>query len=333
MLKFRNKKTYFLISSHIRGRTNSGKTKGAALIIAVLLISVIGAIAFGASLLGLSEFLSGKTIEHSIEAFYAAEAGIEDGLARFQHYSEQNFEIPKNANKDSGLWAEVDLDEGLVSQTNYSDPVDSGKHIYKLKVWSKIKCDPNTLSPEDYEKYCTFELARDESVTLDISDVSSSFKIETEKANSLAPEPEKIALWFRYFGGEELDIPVAERISQDFYECISGWGGVQVTGLSNQVNVDECDFRLHNGRVKTYGANNLKIKTFARQVGPDSQEKIIKIKLITSGDDYIGGPFLNIESTGFYKGSKRRIVAEVNRQSKSILDIFDYTLYSNRDLD
>ena len=342
-------------------KIKNNSQRGQALIIAILLISVVGAIAFGVALIALSEYASGRNIEHSIEAYYSAEAGIEDGLKRFKNFPGSTFEIPEGAVLDSAdptsskKVAKVNLEQlgepsisqptivpdGTVAEPTVSEATD---HIYYLKAFSKIRCIPGMA---DYARFCQFTLAKDQSLTLDLSGLIDSsglqatrFLISIEKIGAAEEPGKKREVWLRWYqpleGSDDLyPLPDLRRVSKDFFECYTGsinnapglqfyigdCSSISLSPIPANPDLTPTNFQS----IRTYNANFLKIKAFSNETNPGPE--IMRVSLDTQYSGVIGGPKLYIESTGFYRGSKRKIVGSYDKETSN-WDVMDYTLYS-----
>ena len=86
--------------------------RGTAILIAIFLVAVFGAAAAGISKVVITEIRSSRLSAEALTAFYAAEAGIEDALARYRFDHDVVVPNPETVNLSS-------------------DP----KVLYKLKIW------------------------------------------------------------------------------------------------------------------------------------------------------------------------------------------------------
>ena len=57
------------------------------------------------------------------------------------------------------------------------------------------------------------------------------------------------------------------------------------------------------------------------------QKKRMKL-VVSSGNDYIGGPYIYIESIGRYQGINKRLLVKIDREATSIYNILDYVIFS-----
>lgn len=103
--------------------------KGAALLLTMLIMSAILAIAMGISKLSLGEIKISRELPQSFVAYYAAEAGIEQGL-----YADLVIAIPQGTASDFSGY----LSEGVTYEVTFSgvspSRVISSKGIYKTNV-------------------------------------------------------------------------------------------------------------------------------------------------------------------------------------------------------
>ena len=135
-----------------------GKTSspGAALIIAMLVVTAVSGIAFYASRLTIKELVSMNRQEDSLSAYYLAETGVEEGLLlwRYNHDVEISDRCPSSGScqapptENTGEPVKIDLGDNK---------------SYKLKIWHRNDAD----IPEESQ------IGQDESFEYDISGLSS----------------------------------------------------------------------------------------------------------------------------------------------------------------
>jgi len=286
------------------------KNQGTALLVTVLLAGAIGAIAFGIFKIANSELSVGTKDEEGIEAFYAAEAGVEDALMRFKFIDSGDLEIPVGAREDTTQVDRIDINSGLVeSNIEYTKEVevDVDKYIYDLKVWYKMREFTTTLK-------------KDESVVLDVSDFKTGNLLVSWK-----PKGQNTKLWYR------LDNPAGvvsdpRQLGRDFFTYLAYPNEDNNRSARNDPYLKNL-YLWPNRDVNfnTFGFNTLKFKAF----GDDNSQ--IELKVWTTKKNLaIGGPNLYIESTGYYGDTARKLKVTVDRASKSVLDIFDYVIYSDK---
>ncbi|MEK7183959.1 MAG: hypothetical protein AAB701_00350 [Patescibacteria group bacterium] len=166
--------------------------RGAALLITLVLITVIGSIAFGVGRSTLTNFRLVTRLEDSLNAYQAAQAGIEDGLLRFRF--DKNAEVPTNCpdapkpTTNTSYYARVSLlGSGLpncadLSATPFVAPSTS-EIVYDLKM--HFRKDPGQsecivtapAAQADKDRGCTelvgAALARDTSVEYAVEGINN----------------------------------------------------------------------------------------------------------------------------------------------------------------
>jgi len=293
-----------------------GKNKGTALLVTVLLAGAVGAVAFGLFKIANSELFIGTKEEEGIEAFYAAQAGVEDALMRFKFKQGNNLEIPEGAREDTSEVARVNVESGLVGKTDYNiaNNPDSDQYIYDLKVWSKTNRVEVTLK-------------KDESIILDVSEPA-----DNNESIIVNWEPEgrnrgSAKLWYRL--SDPVSTSVDPRgLDRKFFTYLASQelNDMNNPGAINWPGVSPLPAGMDNNNFSLFGFGTLKFKAF----GDDGSRIKLIIRKRGSADGYIGGPYIYIESTGYYGNTARKIKVTLDRESKSVLDIFDYVIYSGR---
>lgn len=266
--------------------------KGSALLIVMLLVTVLMTVALTAGYLTMAEVSMETSSEDGVMAYYAAEAGIEDGLLRYRY--DNNVEVgvfpPAAIELVDRVDMEVSSRTSNISPT--SPPTDNLKQYYDLRI--KYKED-NSSSYSSNVTTSDKELKKDETLTLDgFSLVTTvSFKYKSSQAGCTAALQNCLV----QFKGttDPGGVKIASFVSSSADQTISVFvnPGASLT-------------------IKPWGMNiNYKI------MATDSSS----LKFLDSG-------YTTIESTGYYGASKRRLQAKIDRKSGKLLEIFDFTLNS-----
>ena len=129
--------------------------KGAALIISLLVISAVTGIVFYSSRLAIKEIIIMSKMENSMNAYYAAEAGVEQALLMWRH--NHNVEYSADCQSPSNCAGAPTESTGQPVEVS----MDSDRN-YKLKIWHR-----NVGSLE------TGTLDKDESVEYDLTEIES----------------------------------------------------------------------------------------------------------------------------------------------------------------
>lgn len=296
--------------------------KGTALLMTVLLAGVISSLAFGLTKITLNEFFVGTKVEESTEAYYSAEAGVEDALMRYKFHDKNTLEMPGNATKESNRVIRVYINRnrggGKVASVNAGSIPSLGEndYVYDLKVWYKEDC---------YTKPCEYLIKKDESALFDVSDIlSGNLRVTWRVPSSNSGNRDEAKLWYRIYDPRNgISINDPRGLDRDFFTYLAYFNESQNPAR----NVPELNpFVLPLGSVKSIsllGGQTIKFKAF----GAD-----IRLILQTiSPDESLGGPVTHIESTGYYGGTARKLEVAVDRDTKSVIDVFDYVIYSGTD--
>lgn len=298
------------------------KSRGTALLVTILLAGVIGAVAFGIFKIAGSELFIGTKGEEGMEAYYAAQAGVEDALMRFKFKDGGKLEIPRGATEDSPSILRVDPNDqnndsqAVIGRRNYmtNNPVpNEDKYAYDLKVWYKE------------EGRFEIDLGKDESVILDVSEVargSGSIRVRWEISRG---DKGSTKLWYRLTDPRNNHAD-PRGIDRDFFTYLAdhddndGIPGIPISLVPP----------LPEGRrvsLKVHGFQTIKFKVFSK----DERTKVNLRVIPLDPNEKIGGPHTYIESTGYYGDTARKIKVKLDRATKSVLDIFDYVIYSPQD--
>lgn len=371
------------------------RERGSALVIAVLLVSAIGAIAFGFGRVFLAGLFNMTISSDGIYAYYSAESGMEEAFLRYRY--DMNAEVPFE-NWTLGLPAQDKVFRseiaGNVVQTGLSfngiDKTtlisDFSKQIYDLRMgylgtdglpfWGDDPFPPpigNKLLTDDDLKSVDYggsnqalTVAKDDSIKIDLSglrldnlatnDLVVYAKFDTG-GDTLAPSRAMIeakltvdlygdgsqineyktiisqnpVVSCTLLGRGALSTPdnnacVAELIPATL---ISGAPGYYVWMKENLINA----WRISTG-LPAFGSET-KVTLFLKPLYYDA-----KLGIITSAcqpgigncssrtkSGVVPGPSTFVTSTGYYGGISRTLAADIDRQSGTLYDLFDYVIY------
>lgn len=303
--------------------------KGTALLVTVLLAGAVGALAFGLFKIANSEFFIGTKEEEGIEAFYAAQAGVEDALMRFKFKTDGSLEIPDGAREDTPDVLRVDVNDAdgnhknLIGITKYQNDIspNENQYIYDLKVWSKVKRIDLTLE-------------KDQSIILDVSEPSErgeNIFVRWEAEGTSPATKDSAKLWYRLSDPEGASQDPRGQLKRDFFtylayqqDNLSGVNPARGPSRTDFSGVSALPADTNNNNFSLYNFKTLKFKAF----GETGSRIHLIVRTLGNSDSLIGGPKIYIESTGYYGNTARKIKVTLDRESKSVLDIFDYVIYS-----
>lgn len=321
------------------------KKPGSSLLLVLLMISGISVVVFASQRLGLVQFSQSNREEDNIYAYYAAKAGIEDGLARYRFNRDTEIGTAGDITAperqviygksfyyglNNALFADS---ENFEANTNQSISnvdglnFDSSQQFYKLEMRFSIdSLTYNTELPSEVESDMK-DLKKDNSVTL------TGF-------NTDPTQPEAY---------------LAYNIGVDKTQCDNldqGKTFVQMEQLrqdNNQVVAQRRVLLTPQQTIKnstTDGGNwslrppGITVPTAVRlrAYGCDIKFGLALSKsLLGNGGVEDRGGFIDslttlITSTGHYGNAKVTLVAEVDRTSNTLIGVYDYNLYSGGDI-
>lgn len=308
---------------------------GTALLITLLLAGVISAIAFGMTKITLNEVFVGMKGQEGLEAQYAAQAGVEDALMRYKFHDKTSLEMPDGARGGTNGTNEVVrvyLNRSSVAKvdpTTNRPEANADDYYYDLKVWHKQACQADS---------CEYILKKDESISLDTSDITGTIGVTWNLYNAhdniiraMPPaEAKKTGLWYRLSDPTDPGLIDPTKQSRDFFTFLNYYNPSDDPTLNPPFvkHFSQPGIRISRGTTGAFlsirSARSLKFKAF---ISDTLNGAYIKIT-ITSTSGAVGGPKTYIESTGHYGDTAKKIEVTVDRESKSIIDVFDYVIYS-----
>ncbi|MFA4995944.1 MAG: pilus assembly PilX N-terminal domain-containing protein [Patescibacteria group bacterium] len=376
------------------------KARGSAIIIAMLLITAVGGIAFGISRVLFIEFASASYYVNGSVAYYAAESGMEEGFLRYRY--SKNAEVPFDS------WT---LGDDSVYRSNLSDSASSNasagiapataisdlnKQYYDLRmgylgtfggpfyghnassnvgdtgVFNSADLFASNYGTGDYD---FAEIKQDNSEKFDLTNIdflsqnlmlflqfqnidtnnldrtsecqaTAEVKFVVKDAVGIVNEykgltsfkPETCA------GASYLNTSKSNLIAAD--SGFSAGGYVSSGGYSSgQSNADYYyllgnifnDMLLRAG--KSPESNYQNVTMYVKPLFHDVKIAFVSdhcntinspCKNLTNSSKYIvAGPFTTISATGYYGGTSRKLEANIDRQSGTLYDLFDYVIYKN----
>jgi len=344
------------------------KKKGSALIVAMMLIAGVGAVAFGIGRLLFIETKTATLYENGIVAYYAAESGIEEGFLRYkfdrnvmvpgdllngdvmrtdlsaktvaQDHSTTIAPAVSGTNNDIKTFYDLNMGySGTNGNAWYGNDVDKSDSLTSAD-----------LLHNDYlaGDYASLRIGVDRSAKIDLTDINlinnnnqllllfeNVPNLPTEKCRAMA----------------EVKIAVEEAgVTREFKE-LTNYSPTICAGL---IGLDQN---------KLLGANLLSSYVYTTNADPTTNSVYYEINLqemltragytynqgsnvpvtltirplyynarfglYSVGGETIPGPFTTITSRGYYGGVTRTLTANVDRQSGTLYDLFDYVIFKN----
>jgi len=371
------------------------KARGSAIIIAMLLITAVGSVAFGISRVLFIEFASASYYVNGAVAYYAAESGIEEGFLRYRY--NRNAEVPFTSwDLGENYVYRTDLtNKTLVSITDTLNPssgiTDPNKQFYDLRMgylgtfgqpfyghngsasnpsYYLSSADPvdSSYGTGDYD---FVEIGKDDSEKFDLTNidfVNQSLMLalqfqnvntnNTNKTNECHATAEvkfvikdaagkvseykdltsfnpNVCAGSSYLNTSKKNLIAADAdFSAGGYTSADSYSSPQTGAkyyyaLSNIFN----DMLLQSGKSPESGYQNvtmyIKPLYYNVKIGFVTGSCNIILNACSSRSSVVPGPFTTISATGYYGGTSRKLEANVDRQSGTLYDLFDYVIYKN----
>lgn len=374
------------------------KARGSAIIVAMLLISVIGGIAFAIGRLLFIESTSASYYANGAVAYYAAESGMEEGFLRYRY--NRNSEVPFNGwILDDGI-ATYTVGEGVFrSDLSPSGTVNKGsgfigvnkaavaisdamKQYYDLRMgyigtdgspWFGPKdTASNGLDAADFPateteaKTTPFFVNKDDAIKIDLTGLNlTNLALIVKFYNDSQTPPVPVGKFNdlrKCRALVEAKITVDNGGATDEYKSLINYDKARCStttdfniiqdqlfkGSIDIINVDSNSmFGLSDSpsfivskiqeviNVDNLGALPLassKVTLFLKPlyynvaIGLATNCTSVIANCNTKAN-IVSGPSTKIESTGYYGGTTRKLEADIDRQSGTLYDLFDYVIY------
>lgn len=359
------------------------KQRGTALIIAILLISAIGAVGFSFGRVFLAEFANARLHENSIVAFYSAESGIEEGFLRYRY--SRNAEVPF---ADWSISATERIKFNLVNITTSTSPQPQDKTVApatpgsnqyyylrmgyagtanKLPFFGQDRNLDGDLTVDDIQNIAygdgdsSLTIIKDDSYKIDLSNVLSDTTKDINLYTKFIGDSSNLATAAKAFMQVKLVIDINGTGSTvKEYKTIISENPTSTCVLLHITEAVSCNDQIITANQITlslqyshaWNVDGLLAKWRARDgfppVSPSSKVTltlkpynyaakigIVSTDCATSSDascEYdaatvVPGPYTIVSSVGFYKNVYRTIEANIDRQSGSLYDLYDYVIY------
>lgn len=277
---------------------------GSALLVTLLLIGTIGAIILTLSRTNIIKLRIASSLNESQVAYYAAEAGIEEGLLAYR--ADRNIQVPYKTgdtepSSGSNNYRKVNL-ENLTDNSEIKEEIgdiSTDNPYYELKVYYK-------------KDLLAAKLVKDQIRELSVKNTETiRVKWNIEFNNGTSAPLARGAVEYTTLDKTNNMIkktnPQLGYLSEGSFTVAGVDGLLQVKFvLQREANTAYSDAQFANLRLK------LEMTSLAG--------------LIDSGKTYV-------ESIGHFGAVKRKLVAEVDRKSGALINIFDYTLYSKENIE
>lgn len=341
------------------------KARGSAIVIAMLLVTAVGAVGFTFGKVLNIQISNETSYENGLGAYYSAESGLEEGFLRYRYNRDAqvpSFSPPLSGKTSSQSWvdstdnivrANLTLGNLVTSLTAIgenrkvitdmtSSPNYLNSQYYDLRMGSAVGTTAGNLnaSPLDPD-YSNYHIDRDETKKIDLggifntgmnADINLSFKIDPLSTVAISPIPanHKCTLIEAKLELQPLSGPVIEKKKLLYNDSSCNYGTI-ISDYSTAA-------------AYTMSAGIASITYLRSKIAPSIfySKATLFLKPIGSAIDYsltetgttsvqtpLNGANSVITSTGYFGGVNRTLEAKIDRSSGSLYDLYDYVIFKN----
>lgn len=303
--------------------------RGSALIMVMLVVAGITTIVFATQRIALVQFSQSVREEDNLIAGYAAQAGVEDGLARY-HFERNvqtgddqvfRFNLTRSTYADTG-------DHEIGASTDISEGVDGD-------------FDPNYQYYDLSISYKTQRINIRDNGDLDFPADTGLSRLERDDALILTGFPSTAYNYFLRYGLKFLE---ADSQCTDINQAFVTLQQITSTSSSQTSSQEIARYSatLPENVYDSRSVANLQVKlgnTTLSSVRLRAFHCPVQFAFATTrdidglGSDNDAGPEFDsltteILSTGYFGSAKRTLLARIDRQTGNLLGIFDFLLYA-----
>lgn len=305
------------------------KRAGSALIMVMLVVAGITTIIFATQRIALVQFSQSVREEDNLSAYYAAKAGIEDGLARyrFERNTQTSAEMKFRFNLTTGAFpsdegyeipSDTDIEEGI------NGDYDPDDQYYDMVVNYKTKSINTVDSEGEFAFSATNDiLKKDEVITLTGFPYTETdyflrygFRFDPS-CDSGDLDKAFVALQQVRTDTEGVEVTSQDIANYSNPTVINGVYDSRRTGTNMRVGAD--NFSVSSIRVRAFFCDvEFAFITTDTNDGATFSEDTPEFDGLTT----------EVLSTGYYGSAKRTLIAQVNRQTGELIGVFDFILYA-----
>ena len=329
--------------------------RGSVIIIAMLIVSAVGGIAFSFSRVLFLEILASRAFVNGVGAYYAAESGLEEGFLRLRFDKES--ELPTDQGMeairtDLSVDKRINNGKGLLKKNELG--IELSDQIYDLAISSKSE-----IFGQDTDKNGNILPQEDLGAYKSVSDVVSDYLIRRDDSKKFSlqnlEEGSDMTFWFRPvtkdltlprpFNNERCVLLETKIIGRKVGESKStekklllyssdpacDYSGV-IKGQNLKDTVNQSYSIPLNNTVKISSIKNriwptVKIVDAYLFIKPIGSDIAIAFERNNPTDPLLYGPSIIVDSSGYFGGTARHLSASIDRQSGTLYDLFDYVIY------
>lgn len=341
------------------------KKRGSAILIAILLVTGIGTVAFSFGRILYLQVASASRYENGAGAYYAAESGLEEGFLRYRYDRSTQQPLMSGVATDwltkPGNVDRYNLSDGKTIGDNSSGMVktvavsDLSKQYYDLRMGSSI----GNISSND-------------STDVDPAFITADYATSSDSPYYIPRDTtKKISLGDLYLGGDDLDLYFRSYPNMTGYthslakkECtlvevklvgqIDGASSPEQykamlynpstncdyardlikldSTLGDQVNVKynylgSGDYSFKSVLRYAMGLGSFHYSNATLYLKPIGADIAYKTKDSAGLSDLHSG-YTTLTSTGYYGGTARTLETKIDYQNGSLFDLYDYVIFS-----
>lgn len=326
--------------------------KGSAMVITLLLLATVGSISFAVGRLFILDIAVSQMYDDSVIAYYAAESGIEEGLLRYRFNKNSEIEpgIVSKPN-DHSFTDRSNLENLTLEAHKRTTAEDTSANLtdrtYDLRMYYKTSDLCNSYR-EDYDGKCKtiddydfIRLPANESMKLDISNLKNKgydLKIKSDESNkreiaveakivtNKSPQTIEPVEYKKLLISQGLENDLATNKANSYYFVETKGNFYQVSDFVEKI-VGAVSINFSNDEDPDKSA-----ELYLKPVALNKESGGIKFMITrnqkgVSDNASLASLYTTVKSVGHYGDVTRTLKAEIDRQSGTLYDVFDFVIY------
>lgn len=313
------------------------RKEGSAILVAMLVVSLIGVVGFGLSRLAVMQLRLSTINDASIQAYHAAEAGLEYGLYQYSVSKEATI----SANPAGTTVVPPQQGKSGLNDTPLTATLPNSTQSYDLLM-----------------TYQTYYAGTQNCLTTDVAigsvDTTGTNGCQAIDAPLIVLQPDESVTFSKPFNTELFvraePATIPPQGSAADAEKVIKYGAVEITGTGINQGVTKHDlinlwhpdraFVMNPNRGDAFHlplyrtADQITIRYYGSTTGTDYGPLSVAIQLRDDSGNLV--PFDSgqtlITSIGKVAGHERRLQAKIDRRTNQVIGIFDYALYAENAL-
>lgn len=332
-------------------RSKLKKRKGAALVVAILLSAIIGSAAIGVTAIAFRQVNIAETYNNGTAAYYAAESGLEEGLLRNKY--NKDVEIPevidtnhiytpdpaKLLSRPAYAYRDYMSEPTIMKKPStdktgvpLGDTATDREQVYDLQTYYKQSfVGDDIANPKGIIDGADLAATTNNAYQI-IKDNSKAFTINSGQTND-------VNLFWKWISPAcgALEVKIKDSTGNEHTSLFQD----QSSGCTKITNAQSAaNFTAPGGFVGAYNIaaikTNMNISALTavtmtlKPVGGSNNGIYFGFTEGPVGHRNSSGLATTIQSIGYFAGNSRQITAKIDRQTGTILDIFNYVIYKGQ---